>query len=187
MSALSYRAPAGRSTLEVFRNYEQALQKAGFEAIYACEDKSCGGRNFNHSVGGGKLYSLFGEQRDQRRSPRPRPRGRRSAPVHGQHDLFDRDRGERDDRQQHADAGVQGGVPVVAALERVDREQVPRPLREQPGGHRAERECPDRGDHGCSGAAPVATSSPARSCASPPVGSAGGATPAPVRSTPRAR
>jgi outer membrane protein OmpA-like peptidoglycan-associated protein len=63
---IAYRAPAGRSTLEVFRNYQQALDKAGFEPVFTCDDKKCGGRNFNNAVGGGKLYMLFGDQHDQR-------------------------------------------------------------------------------------------------------------------------
>lgn len=61
VTRISYRAPADRSTLEVFRNYEQALKKAGFEPIFTCAQAACGGRNFNLSVGGGDLYSLFGD------------------------------------------------------------------------------------------------------------------------------
>jgi OOP family OmpA-OmpF porin len=34
--------PEGRSTLEVFKNYEEALQKAGFEKVFSCSDKGCG-------------------------------------------------------------------------------------------------------------------------------------------------
>jgi outer membrane protein OmpA-like peptidoglycan-associated protein len=34
--------PEGRSSLEVFRNYQQALQKAGFQEVYKCFDKECG-------------------------------------------------------------------------------------------------------------------------------------------------
>lgn len=50
VTRLRYRGPAGRSTLEVYRNYEQALQEAGFETIFACAKEACGGRNFNHAV-----------------------------------------------------------------------------------------------------------------------------------------
>lgn len=50
VTRITYRAPAGRSTLEVFRNYETALTEAGFEALYSCSDAACGGRYFNHAV-----------------------------------------------------------------------------------------------------------------------------------------
>ncbi|MDP3936896.1 MAG: DUF4892 domain-containing protein [Deltaproteobacteria bacterium] len=50
VTKITYRAPAGRSTLEVFRNYESALKEAGFEVLFGCDDQVCGGRNFNHAV-----------------------------------------------------------------------------------------------------------------------------------------
>ncbi len=46
----SYSLPPGRSTLEVFQNYRNELQAAGFEAIWECSNNACGGRNFNHAV-----------------------------------------------------------------------------------------------------------------------------------------
>ncbi len=53
---ISYRGNKGRSSLEVYRNYEAELKAAGFEALFQCKNESCGGRNFNHAVvpyGGG--------------------------------------------------------------------------------------------------------------------------------------
>jgi hypothetical protein len=38
-----YAIPAGRTTLEVFRNYEAALKNVGFETLFSCAgDESCG-------------------------------------------------------------------------------------------------------------------------------------------------
>jgi OmpA-OmpF porin, OOP family len=37
-----YRNPANRSVLEIYKNYEQALQKAGFQSLYACNGTECG-------------------------------------------------------------------------------------------------------------------------------------------------
>jgi OOP family OmpA-OmpF porin len=37
-----YVSPAGRSELEVFRNYQAALQKAGFETLFTCVTAQCG-------------------------------------------------------------------------------------------------------------------------------------------------
>jgi outer membrane protein OmpA-like peptidoglycan-associated protein len=64
---ISYRAPAERSVLEVFRNYEEALDAAGFEPVFACEREACGGRNFNAAMAPGPLYSLFGEYQAEQR------------------------------------------------------------------------------------------------------------------------
>lgn len=36
---LSYRDPEGRSAVEKFRNYEQALRGAGFEVVYSCNNE----------------------------------------------------------------------------------------------------------------------------------------------------
>ncbi|MCK5392686.1 MAG: DUF4892 domain-containing protein [Deltaproteobacteria bacterium] len=50
VTRISYYLPEDRSTLEVFRNYEDALKAAGFEILYTCSNKECGGRPFNHRV-----------------------------------------------------------------------------------------------------------------------------------------
>lgn len=42
ISWLIYESPKNRSVLEIYRNYQQALQKAGFEDLYSCKDKDCG-------------------------------------------------------------------------------------------------------------------------------------------------
>lgn len=42
ISWVKYTTPPKRSLLEVSRNYQQALQKAGFQQVYACHEKDCG-------------------------------------------------------------------------------------------------------------------------------------------------
>lgn len=42
VTRIRYRAPVGRSGLEIFRNYEAALREAGFAVIYRCEVSDCG-------------------------------------------------------------------------------------------------------------------------------------------------
>ncbi len=37
-----YSAPKGRSILEVYRNYESALQRAGFQMLFTCANEACG-------------------------------------------------------------------------------------------------------------------------------------------------
>uniref|UniRef100_UPI00404886C1 OmpA family protein n=1 Tax=Rheinheimera sp. TaxID=1869214 RepID=UPI00404886C1 len=39
---LHYEASKDQSTLQVFRNYQQALQQAGFTILFSCEHQSCG-------------------------------------------------------------------------------------------------------------------------------------------------
>jgi OmpA-OmpF porin, OOP family len=41
---LLYVSPEGRSTVEVFRNYEAALRKAGFKTLFTCSLNECGGQ-----------------------------------------------------------------------------------------------------------------------------------------------
>jgi len=50
ITKISYYLPEDRSTLEVFRNYEDALKAAGFEILFTCTNNDCGGRDFNHKV-----------------------------------------------------------------------------------------------------------------------------------------
>ena len=40
---VDYRGPQERSALEVFRNYQQALERAGFQVLVSCIAEQCGG------------------------------------------------------------------------------------------------------------------------------------------------
>ncbi len=52
---LLYVAPQERSTLEVFRNYQTALEERGFETLYACSGRECGS---NNSIARNILWTL---------------------------------------------------------------------------------------------------------------------------------
>ena len=41
ITRIVYTAPQGRSVLEVFRNYQGALEKAGFETLFTCSAQGC--------------------------------------------------------------------------------------------------------------------------------------------------
>jgi outer membrane protein OmpA-like peptidoglycan-associated protein len=43
VTRIVYGAPEGRSVLEVFRNYQGALKKAGFETLFTCGPQDCTG------------------------------------------------------------------------------------------------------------------------------------------------
>lgn len=45
VTRILYVAPENRSPLEVLRNYEQELQKGGFQNLYACSGAECGGED----------------------------------------------------------------------------------------------------------------------------------------------
>lgn len=42
VTRIRYAAPPGRSTLEVMRNYQEALRNAGFATLYTCAKEECG-------------------------------------------------------------------------------------------------------------------------------------------------
>jgi outer membrane protein OmpA-like peptidoglycan-associated protein len=89
---IAYNFPQERSSLEVMRNYEAALDKAGLKTVFACEKKDCG-RNFgdywmsqrlgsNFIKGGSEYWEPFNYGRDKGRyllAEGARPDG---APVH---------------------------------------------------------------------------------------------------------
>lgn len=55
---LIYLVPAGRSPLEVLRNYQQTLEADGAVKRFECKDADCGGDPKRGSVGGGGEQSL---------------------------------------------------------------------------------------------------------------------------------
>ena len=50
VTEIRYWIPAGRSSLEVFTNYAEGLAGSGFETLFDCKNKTCGGRDFNHAA-----------------------------------------------------------------------------------------------------------------------------------------
>ena len=42
VTRILYRVPQGRTSLEVFRNYQMELEKNGFEVLYSCKKEECG-------------------------------------------------------------------------------------------------------------------------------------------------
>jgi outer membrane protein OmpA-like peptidoglycan-associated protein len=65
LTRASYEIAKGRTTLEVFRNYETALTEKGFKPLFTCKNKDCGGRAFNHTVVPywGGFSENYGDQR----------------------------------------------------------------------------------------------------------------------------
>jgi flagellar motor protein MotB len=61
-----YVAPADRSPLEVLRNYEGELAKAGFQTLYSCAGAACGGED-----GWLGEHFLYGKGRELRDTPPP--------------------------------------------------------------------------------------------------------------------
>ncbi|HDQ26188.1 MAG TPA: DUF4892 domain-containing protein [bacterium] len=51
VTQITYAAPAERSTLEIFRNYEAALKKAGFETLFSGRSDDMGSRWIDDFIG----------------------------------------------------------------------------------------------------------------------------------------
>jgi OmpA-OmpF porin, OOP family len=60
VTRITYAAPAGRSVLEVFRNYEAALGGAGFRTLFDCEKQACGDVQATIEAGGPLSVLLWG-------------------------------------------------------------------------------------------------------------------------------
>jgi outer membrane protein OmpA-like peptidoglycan-associated protein len=63
VTKINYVNPPGRSALEIYRNYEQALQKAGFRTLWTCAGRDCGQTMYWTPVNG---LSASGSLQDQR-------------------------------------------------------------------------------------------------------------------------
>lgn len=51
ITRIAYEAPAGKSVLEIYRNFAQALAKAGFKTRFECAEQACGnGADFSDRV-----------------------------------------------------------------------------------------------------------------------------------------
>ncbi len=66
VTLIAYKNPKGRSTLEVFKNYEDSLKKAGFEILFKCANRECGGRAFNHTMKVSKHLAFAEKYSNQR-------------------------------------------------------------------------------------------------------------------------
>src|ERR1700677_4095376 len=47
ITRIVYTNPEGRSGLEIYRNYETALKRAGFETVFSCAGDACGTARFH--------------------------------------------------------------------------------------------------------------------------------------------
>lgn len=63
---ISYEIPRERTTLEVFRNYEQALAEAGFEILFDCRNRDCGPAAFGYTLRPVPTTLFTGHYDDQR-------------------------------------------------------------------------------------------------------------------------
>lgn len=74
VTKITYLNPKGRSSLEIYRNYEQALAKAGFKTLWNCAAPDCGagmywralnGLQANGPPGGERYLTMRGEVNSQ--------------------------------------------------------------------------------------------------------------------------
>ena len=62
ITRIVYVAPAGRTVLEVFRNYQSALKKAGFETLFTCGPQGCGSTIANAYANSGDNTDSWGPE-----------------------------------------------------------------------------------------------------------------------------
>lgn len=74
ITRLHYRAPEGRSALEVFRNYQQSLQAGGFTPLYQCENLACG-NDFSYALNPPSVMHFSGKDQKYLGARLARPTG----------------------------------------------------------------------------------------------------------------
>lgn len=74
VTRIHYRAPEGRSALEVFRNYEQSLRGGGFVPLYQCENQACG-NDFSYAVNPPSVMHFSGKDQKYLGARLSRPTG----------------------------------------------------------------------------------------------------------------
>ena len=62
ITRIVYVAPAGRTVLEVFRNYQAALKKAGFATLFTCGPQGCGSTIANAYANSGDNADYWGPE-----------------------------------------------------------------------------------------------------------------------------
>jgi OmpA-OmpF porin, OOP family len=74
ITRIHYRAPEGRSALEVFRNYEQSLKAGGFTAVFQCENQACG-NDFSYALNPPSVMHFSGKDQKYLAARLSRPTG----------------------------------------------------------------------------------------------------------------
>jgi outer membrane protein OmpA-like peptidoglycan-associated protein len=59
ITRITYQTPNGRSTLEVYRNFESALKQAGFQVLFSCAEPSCGSGNVSQTVNADNVVNFW--------------------------------------------------------------------------------------------------------------------------------
>jgi outer membrane protein OmpA-like peptidoglycan-associated protein len=62
ITRIVYVAPPGRTVLEVFRNYQEALKKGAFETLFTCGPQGCGSTIANAYANSGDNADYWGPQ-----------------------------------------------------------------------------------------------------------------------------
>ena len=81
VTRIVYVAPQGRSVLEVFRNYQGALKKAGFETLFTCGPQDCCGSGSSNArvYGTAAITTITGDPTTGFDTFRRSSRGRRAT------------------------------------------------------------------------------------------------------------
>ena len=77
ITRITYQTANGRSTLEVYRNFESALKQAGFQGLFSCAEPDCGSGNVSQTVNTDNVINYWNNGFGQRHlsAKRSRPEG----------------------------------------------------------------------------------------------------------------
>ena len=106
VTRIVYKNPAGRSALEIDRNYESALRGAGFEPIFVCKADACGISRFHATADWADLW--YGDGHFQFSGKVSRPQGDIYVNLHVTQDETDLDFVET--------KAMESGLVVAASL-----------------------------------------------------------------------
>ena len=79
ITRIVYVAPQGRTVLEVFRNYQGALKKAGFETLFTCGPQGCVGARLQMRTATAAITTITGDPSTGFVTFRRSSRGRRAT------------------------------------------------------------------------------------------------------------
>lgn len=77
VTKIKYNTPEDRASLEIFRSYQSALEKAGFKTLFTCAGKECISDKFNHGYSNcvTGTWGDFGEPMRYLTAQKSRPEG----------------------------------------------------------------------------------------------------------------
>lgn len=75
VTGIHYDSPSNRSALEIYRNYDAALQRAGFQTLFSCGPKACGDQPPSEAFPADGAFGNYSDQTRYLAAKLSRPQG----------------------------------------------------------------------------------------------------------------